>query len=146
MILHILERKEWVELEWWIYKRTLLLLTAYGGIFVSLNMFPDSPIWSISHFIGEVLFSPFKLLLAILLFIVGFLSYSLFVRDGVKIWNPRLSHPILRTPRMIFIFVATLTWLHLFFKNGKLAVLALGLALWYGIMDVSLEKNNKWFK
>jgi ABC-type uncharacterized transport system permease subunit len=107
-------------------------------------MFPTPASWSISTFIGEVLFSPLKLLLAVLLFVVGFLSYSLFVRDVVKMWNPHFSYLTLRKPRISFVILAVITWIHLFTKSGKVALIALGLALWYGIMDVDLEKNNKY--
>jgi hypothetical protein len=122
----------------WMYKRVLLLLAAYGGVLGSLTMFPSSPIWSLSSFIGEVIFSPFKLLLAVFLFVFGFLAYSLFVRDIVMIWNPKYIVS-LRTPRLLFVILASLTLIHLFITNWLVALITLVLASWYGIMDVEFE-------
>ncbi|WP_332693442.1 hypothetical protein [Halalkalibacter lacteus] len=122
----------------WVYKRVWLLLAAYGGILGSLTMFPNSPIWSLSSFIGEVIFSPFKLLLAVFLFVVGFLAYSLFVRDIIRIWNPDYKVS-LRTPRLLFVIMASLSWFHLLITNWRVALFALVLASWYGIMDVKFE-------
>ncbi|WP_332630054.1 hypothetical protein [Halalkalibacter flavus] len=121
----------------WIYKRFLLLIAAYGGVLVALSLFPRVPVWSLSSFLGEVLFSPLKLLFAVFLFIVGFLAYSLFVRDVIIIWKTSYSVPF-HIPRMFFVVAAFLTWIHLFFYNGIAAFIVLGLALWYGIMDVGL--------
>ncbi|KHF40371.1 hypothetical protein [Halalkalibacter okhensis] len=122
----------------WIYKRVLLLLIAYGGVLVSLSLFPNVPIWAVSSFLGEILFSPFKLLVAIILFISGFLAYSLFVRDVVIIWKTSYSVPF-HMPRMFFVIAACLSWIHLFLYNGIGAFIVLGLALWYGIMDVGIR-------
>ncbi|WP_227936156.1 hypothetical protein [Alkalihalobacillus deserti] len=127
-------------MSYWVYKRVLLLLIAYGGILFSVSMLPNPSPWSISSFIGEVLFSPLKLLIAVLLFVIGFLCYSLVVRDIVKIWSPRFYNLSLRTPRLLLAFTAILSWVHLLSKVGMLAWIGLVLALWYGIMDVNLEK------
>jgi hypothetical protein len=125
----------------WMYKRVLLLLAAYGSVLGSLTLFPSSPIWSLPSFIGEVIFSPFKLLLAVFLFVLGFLAYSLFVRDIVRIWNPKYAVS-LRAPRLLFIILASLTWIHLFVTNWRVALFALALASWYGIMDVEFDANR----
>ncbi|MFC0559845.1 hypothetical protein [Halalkalibacter alkalisediminis] len=128
---------------YWIYKKVLLLLAAYVGILSSVTMIPNPSPWSISSFIGEILFSPLKLLIAVFLFVVGFLSYSLFVRDLVKVYRPRIHDYTLRIPRLFFVLLAILSWLHLLSQGGMLALIGLALALWYGIMDVNLEKRNR---
>ncbi|ARK30273.1 hypothetical protein [Halalkalibacter krulwichiae] len=129
-------------MRYWIYKRTLLLLAAFGGVSASASLLPDSPIWSFSSFLGEVLFSPFKLLLAVLLFVLGFLSYSIFVRDVVKIGTSKWVTYSLGFPKLIFIIISFISILYLIFKIGTIAFIALVLALWYGIMDVGLKKLN----
>ncbi len=122
----------------WLYKRMLLLLAAYGGALAAMNLFPDVPIWSVSAFLGEVLFSPFKLLIAVLLFTLGFLSYSLFVRDFFIILQPTHFLPFKRV-RLLFVIVAFVSWFHLITVSVKLALLVLLLALWYGIMDAQTK-------
>lgn len=125
-----------MKLAYWVYKRFILLTVAYGGVLVSISFIPKPSPWSISSFIGEVLFSPLKLLVAILLFVIGFLAYSLFVRDVVRICNPRYYHISFKTTRLFFVFIVILSWIHLLITGGMLALLGLVLALWYGIMDM----------
>ncbi len=69
---------------------------------------------------------------------MGFLSYSLFVRDIVRMWHSDYTVS-LRTPRLFFVFIACLSWLHLLITNWLVALFALVLAAWYGIMDVKFE-------
>lgn len=130
-----------IMLAMWIYMRVLLLLVAYGGVLVAAQLFPVSPIWSFSSFVGEVLFSPFKLLAAVVLFVVGFLAYSLFVRDIVRLCIPHFSFISMRLPRMFFACAALLSLIHLFMKSGGVALVALMLAVWYGIMDVGFYRK-----
>ncbi|WP_088102245.1 hypothetical protein [Halalkalibacter urbisdiaboli] len=122
-----------------IYRKCLLLIAAYGGITATATIFPTPPVWTFSHVIGELLFSPHKLLLASLSFIIGFLAYSIFVQDACRyLWS------IKREPlTLLFIVLASLSWVHLLLKGWVLAVFALSLALTYGIMDVNLEKRVK---
>ncbi|MDT8860047.1 hypothetical protein N0O92_07355 [Alkalihalobacillus sp. MEB130] len=126
-------------LSMWIYKRFLLLLLAYGGVLTAMNLFPKVPVWAFSSFLGEVIFSPLKLLIAIILFVIGFLAYSLFVRDVVIMWKTNYSVPF-HNPRLISIIIACVSWIHLFIISRMYAFVVLALALWYGIKDVRFNR------
>ena len=124
---------------YFIYRKCLLLLVAYGGVTATSLIFPKPLAWTLSNLIGEFIFSPYKLLGASLTFIVGFLGYSLFVQDAF-----RYMYEIKRDKvSLLFIFLAGLSWIHLVMKGWVIALLTLVLALFYGIMDVNLGKREK---
>ncbi|MCM3713633.1 hypothetical protein [Halalkalibacter oceani] len=126
----------------WVYIRILLLVTAYGGVAAAASLFPRSPIWELSAFIGEVLFSPFKLLAACLLFIAGFLAYSFFIRDLISSYVPHYTKRPGKRPTLVFGCAALVTFVPLFLSHRFLACFALFLALWYGIMDVGFMRKR----
>ncbi|MCM3763017.1 hypothetical protein M3212_20020 [Alkalihalobacillus oceani] len=124
------------------YIRVLLLVTAYGGVVAAASLFPRSPIWELSAFIGEVMFSPFKLLAACLLFIAGFLAYSSFVRDLISSCIPHYTKRPGKRAKRVFACAALGSFVPLLLTQGLIACFALFLALWYGIMDVGFMRKR----
>jgi hypothetical protein len=124
---------------YFLYGRCLLLIAAYGGVSAAIGLFSVPDKWSISQLIGEFLFSPYKLLAAATAFTIGFLAYSRFVQDVLRFQH----YTTLNRIRFLLIILACLSWIHLFTKSWFVALLALILALSYGIMDVDLGKREK---
>ncbi|WP_100407180.1 hypothetical protein [Bacillus solitudinis] len=124
---------------YYVYGKTLLLIAAYGGTVVAINILPPLPEWTLSGIIAEFIFSPFKLLTACLGFMIGFLAYSLFIQDAL-----RFVYSIKRNKTVVlFLVLACSSWFDLFLKSWLIALVALSLAFVYGIMDVDLRKRDK---
>lgn len=119
--------------------RSGLLLAGYGGLLAAAVSFPHSHPWSVSLVLGQLIFSPIKLLVAAFMFSIGFLAYSLFVQDLCKIlFLEKNGRPGESHVRLAFVLVAGVSLIHLFFHHWIVALLGGVFALFYGIMDVDL--------
>ncbi|MDV2884291.1 hypothetical protein RYX45_03810 [Alkalihalophilus pseudofirmus] len=125
---------------YFIFKKCLLLLTAYGGILTAFKLFPHPRGFGLGELIGAVLFSPFQMLAASFAFVAGFLAYSLFVQDLLKTLFQMPRYSVNHNIRILFLVLAFLSIAHLMYTSWVPALCALILASLYGIMDVNLQK------
>ncbi|MDV2683427.1 hypothetical protein RYX56_03460 [Alkalihalophilus lindianensis] len=125
-----------------VYKKTLLLIIAYGGTLASFSLFPSPRGWGLGEFIGALLFSPLQVLAASFCFVAGFLGYSIFVQDLIRLVYQTHINPLVLKERVLFLLVALLSILHLLFTNWLATFPILILASLYGIMDADLNSKR----
>ncbi|MBU8907206.1 hypothetical protein [Desertibacillus haloalkaliphilus] len=126
------------------YQRKLLyLVLGFGGIYLSMDIFPMPAEMTSSHIIATLVFEPFQLLGAVICFIIGFLSFARLFQSSfehlVHCYNS--NHPL--QPIELFALGMTLISFFVFFLiNVWVAILALITALFYGIMDADFNEKS----
>ncbi|RXJ03913.1 hypothetical protein DS745_00530 [Anaerobacillus alkaliphilus] len=120
-------------------KRVLLLLIGFWCLKMSMNMFPTLDVLTNENFIQKLVFEPFKLLGALLLFIFGFLAIARVIkRICEQIYKGNKSNE-----ELLWIGFILVIFVFLGFQSFWLTVLAIGFSLFYGIMDANIRRRSR---
>ncbi|MEB1806883.1 MAG: hypothetical protein LPK26_06235 [Bacillaceae bacterium] len=125
----------------WLVKKALLLIVGHVCISSSSGIFPSPFALTFSEWLGQLVFAPFSLLGAALLFVIGFMALAFVIKEiilGVvyPFLNKRLVDPNECIIAIIF-FISFIIQLVLHPIAGVLAGILAGT---YGIMEANEGK------
>ncbi|WP_209122557.1 hypothetical protein [Alkalihalobacillus sp. BA299] len=125
----------------WVSRKVLLFIIGNVCIIISSRTFPSPKLLTFSEWLGELVFSPFSLLGAVILFIVGFMAFAFLVKATIiEVVYPYMKKRSINTSEVV---VAIMMLVSFFFQvalhplTGALAVI---FAIAYGIMEANEGK------
>jgi len=121
-------------------KWLVILVGGFVSVLLSYQIFPKLPEVSLSFFIAELLFEPFKLLVSVLFFIIGFLAHAYIIRKVLA--KVQVERKAITPLEWLFIVGIGISYLILIIVHSWLVLAALVLAVLYGTMDVDLERKK----
>ena len=119
----------------------LLLLISFVMLYQSFSIFPVPSNWTLSMILAELIFQPFKLLGSVCLFICGFITNAYVIRKVIA--KSIIKKKAVETSDILILTCMGAGFIYLTITQTLFALLALGLSLFYGIMDVDFEKNKE---
>jgi putative Mn2+ efflux pump MntP len=122
-------------------KRLLYLFVGFFCLKLSIDVFPSFESISMQILLPKLVFEPFTWLNSILLFIIGFLAISRLIKE--------VCENITMKPRMHqetkWIWILILGFVFIALKNIWVALAALGISCFYGIMDANIRKSRRYY-
>ncbi|WP_096200972.1 hypothetical protein [Bacillus sp. FJAT-45350] len=124
-------------------RNILFLMVGVLGVTIAMVSFPVPEKFTVSLIFAELVFGPFSLLGSVIAFIVGFLCFSVVIRKLTKAYYHKIKgNRQLKSYDKKITFLLLISFAILFFLQIWVALFALGLSLFYGIMDADLKKEK----
>lgn len=125
------------------YWQVLFLIIGVGSIQMSISFFPVLKTWTVENFIGEIIFSPYKIFLGSFMFIFGFLSLSFVISILLRIGQVALFNRRMVYWQTFMIGCLLAVFMYLILSDGLIGGVAVLLSIIYGIMDGGLLSSQK---
>ncbi|MEQ2528165.1 hypothetical protein EKG37_12950 [Robertmurraya yapensis] len=122
------------------WKKSIRLLLGFGCGYLFILMFPiDSP-FNLSEFLLEFVINPFSFFAASIVFIVGFISNALIIKEGVEetylLYNQKESNLM----EIIFVLLLMVSFYVLFQTGFWQTMVFFCFSILYGIISLDFRR------
>ncbi len=122
-------------------KRLWFSIVGFVFLHLSINMVPTFDVLTWEAIMHRLVFEPFKLAGALLLFILGFLAIARVIKQVCE----QVYFGLRKDKEVPWLIGLTFMFLYLAFHNFWLTLAALGLSLFYGIMDANIRRRSRFY-
>ncbi|MCT8138858.1 hypothetical protein H1D32_14725 [Anaerobacillus sp. CMMVII] len=122
-------------------KRIVLLIIGFWCLKKSLSMFPSFEQYRLDIILQVLLFEPFKLLGATVLYILGFLAIARVIK---RIYEQIMVSNSIKK-ELLWIIVIGLLFLYISLESVLATLVSVGFSLFYGIMDANIQRKSRYF-
>ncbi|WNF37998.1 hypothetical protein RJD24_06075 [Bacillaceae bacterium IKA-2] len=122
-------------------RKMLFFIIGFFSFMLSAKIFPAFEVLQYEVILSSLVFSPFSWLGSIFLFIVGFLAVSRVIKTSIE----RVMITASLRKELNWLLGIVVLFVILALESFWVALLGLGISLFYGIMDANVQKRSRYY-
>lgn len=123
-------------------RRFIFLIVGFGSLYYATNVYASIHQMNKAFILADLIFSPYRWLFAVLLFILGFLMFSRYIKTVIEQFDDRRYTYKEGLWCLLFLF----SLLILALISILPTIIAFVLSLLYGVLDSSMYNKRKMMK